>query len=197
MRILALSSDADATLAQGRQLAAQGAGHCVVHVAIDPAGAAHRACLRADVADPAAVAGVADGGLYEIRERHVRRRRVDWPTGTVSPGVAAVYTTRRRAGLSHAEYDRHWSEVHGPLALEHHVGMCDYWQCAIEAPLTDGSPDFDGLAIVTFPSAWSLEHEFYGGPESRRIIGRDAASFTDLERLARVHMQEWILSPEP
>jgi uncharacterized protein (TIGR02118 family) len=202
--VLALSSDPAATLALGRLLAERAdVARCTVHVADDDHATAappFTGVLRLDGAAAVldalasgAVRDVADVGVYRSRERHVKVRPVTWPAGAPSPGVGAVFATRRHPDLDHAQYDEHWRDVHAPLAVRHHVGMWDYWQCVLDEALAPGSPDYDGVAIVQFPSLVDLEERFFDGPEGRAIIQADAASFVDLAVLERVLMTEHIL----
>jgi hypothetical protein len=71
--------------------------------------------------------------------------------------------------------------------------MWDYWQCVLDDDLLPGSVDYDGVAIVQFPTTTDLEERFFDGPEGRAVIQADAASFTDLGTLDRVLMVEHIL----
>jgi uncharacterized protein (TIGR02118 family) len=195
--LLALGHDPAATLALGLDLAARAdVERCTVHVLEGSADdAPFAAVLRVDGPSLSAdlVRPAADVGLYRAHERHVKQRDVTWPLGTPSPGVAAVYATRRHPSLDRGGYDRHWGDVHGPPAVRHHVGMWDYWQCVLDDDLLPGSPDFDGIAIVQFASLADLQERFFDGPEGRAVIEADAASFTDLSVLVRLLMVEHVL----
>jgi uncharacterized protein (TIGR02118 family) len=195
--IAALGRDPDAALDLGRRLAADpGVRACTVHVALEPADAAFATLLRVEGADPeaAALPGVGGIGRYRIEERHVKARPLTWPAGSASPGVAAVYGVRRHPSLDRAGYDAHWRDVHAPLALRHHVGMDDYWQCAIIESLRPEGPDYDGIAIVQFPSQQAFEEQFFDSRAGRDVIVADASSFTDLAGSDRVLMTEYVLS---
>jgi len=191
--LVALGRDPTAALALAGRLAADGTcRHLVVHVSDDP-GQPYASVLRVDAGtSPATVRPVADIALFRAHERHVKGRAVVWPLGTASPGIACVYGTRRHPSLDRAAYDAHWRDVHGPLAVRHHIGMCDYWQCAIDERLSGDGPDYDGIAVVQFPSPEDLAERFFDGPEGRDAIQRDAASFTDLATLDRVLMTEYV-----
>jgi len=194
--IAALGRDPDAALRLGRRLAEQpDVQRCTVHVALEPDGAAFASVLRIAGLSlrPDALDEVGEVGTYRIGERHLKARPVTWSGDGPSPGVTALYGTRRHPALDRAAYDQHWREVHAPLALRHHVGMDDYWQCPILEALRPGSADYDGIAIVHFPSLQALEEQFFDGPEGRDIIVRDAASFTDLTANDRVLMTEHVL----
>jgi uncharacterized protein (TIGR02118 family) len=195
--LLALGRDPTATLDLGRSLASRPeVDRCTVHVVEGaPDRSPFTSLLRVDgeAVAPDTIRGVADVGLYRAHERHVKERPVEWAVGSASPGIAAVYGTRRHPSLDRAGYDQHWRDVHGPLAVRHHVGMWDYWQCVLDDDLLPGSVDYDGVAIVQFPSMTDLEERFFDGPEGRAVIQADAASFTDLGTLDRVLMIEHIL----
>lgn len=206
MGTLGLGSDTSAALDAGRALARVGADlglvHVMVHLAEAPASGeanAFAAVLRADGPDAACdearrlIEPIADIGCYTMRERHVKVRAVTWPLGGPSPGVCAMFGVRRHRDLDPKSFDTHWRDVHGPLAVRHHVGMWDYWQCTVEAAISEDSPDFDGFAIVQFPTRQDLHERFFDDDAGRAAISRDAASFVDTSTLVRVLMTEYVL----
>lgn len=96
--------------------------------------------------------------------------QLDGPPGAF---VMWVFFGRRRS-MSHEELIAHWRDVHGPLALHHHVGMCRYLQHEV----VDGNDDrVDGIAELHFASADDLANRFYGSGEGQRAIAADVATF--------------------
>lgn len=124
-----------------------------------------------------AVATLPDAVVRETRNRYLRRHRVAWVPGEASPGVSVVYQVRRHRDLDKAEFHDHWERTHCPIALRHHLGMWDYQQVSVVADHT--ADPIDGLAIVQFGVAEDFHDRFFDGPEGRRVISADAASFTD------------------
>lgn len=141
-------------------------------------------------ADREAVEAVADIGLYEVAVRPMRHQRRFWPSGTVSPGVTAVYPLVRRPDLTHEQADAHWRDIHAPLALRHHPGMWHYHQVSVDQVLAGRA--YDGFALCAFASEQELTERFFGGPEDRAIITADVATFADVVASPRrVRMVEW------
>ena len=96
--------------------------------------------------DRAALAPVADIGLYRVQVRPMRHQRRFWPAGEATPGVTAAFGLLRNPDLTHEQADAHWRDTHAPLALRHHPGMWHYHQVSIEEVL-DGL-FLDGIALV-------------------------------------------------
>jgi len=87
--------------------------------------------------------GATMGGL--VARAHVI---VDGPAG----GVKRIAFVTRRPDLSVDLFQRHWREVHGPIAATI-PGLCRYVQChALPETYARRPPPFDGLAITWFES---------------------------------------------
>jgi uncharacterized protein (TIGR02118 family) len=114
-----------------------------------------------------------------------------WPAGQRSPGIKGIYPVVRQPGMTREEFARHWQEVHGPLALAHHVGLCAYVQNVVLQPLGAGAPDFDGFSELHFPSARDLRERFIDSREGARRIADDVAKFVG-ESL-RLDASEYVL----
>jgi len=114
---------------------------------------------------------------YLLREVVQKARARSWPLGERSPGVKGIYPVTRRTGLTPAAFERHWREVHGPLALRHHVGMCAYVQNVVVRPLTPAAPPCDGISVLYFPSASEMRERFIDSPRGARRIADDVSRF--------------------
>jgi uncharacterized protein (TIGR02118 family) len=114
---------------------------------------------------------------YLVREIAQKERARSWPLGQRSPGVKGIYPVTRRTGLTPAGFERHWRDVHGPLALRHHVGMCAYHQNVVVRPLTPGAPPCDGISVLCFPTARDMRERFIDSPRGGRLIADDVARF--------------------
>ena len=140
--------------------------------------------------DRAALDAVADIGMYEVTVRRMRHQRRSWPPDTVTPGVTATFAMVRRPDLDHGAADRHWRDVHAPLALRHHPGMWHYHQVSVDDVL-DG-PAYDGIALCAFASEQEMAERFFGDDDDRAVISADVARFADLVNSPRrVRMLEW------
>ena len=140
--------------------------------------------------DRAAIAPVADLGLYAVEVRRMRHQRRTWPTATATPGVTAAFVMVRRPDLTHEQADAHWHDVHAPLALRHHPGMWHYHQISITEALA--GPPYDGIALCAFASEQEMSERFFGGFEDQAIIAADVARFADTANSPRrIRMVEW------
>jgi uncharacterized protein (TIGR02118 family) len=146
--------------------------------------------FRAFVAEPA----------YRARIRADERRFIDLarmtlvitdlPREILSAGsehsrapVKLFSLLRRKAGLSLAEFDRHWSEVHAPIVREamgaHMLGYEQHPRHPDEGPA-----GYDGVAVVGYTSREAFRAGLGGGayrdriaPDEERFLDRSALSF--------------------
>jgi uncharacterized protein (TIGR02118 family) len=122
--------------------------------------------------------GASGVGAYVVCRRIIKARpAAPGAVATPLPGVIALYPMVRRPGLSHLEADRHWRDLHAPLALRHHVGMSHYTQLSVVHRLH--GPEWDGFALCGFDSMDDLRQRFFDGPEGRVAIRDDVARFAD------------------
>ena len=110
---------------------------------------------------------------YEVAARTLRR-------GPAS--VLLVSPVHRVPTMTHAEFDAHWRDRHGPLALTHHVGMTLYEQHTVRRAIGD-VPAYDGIGVLGFATVADFEERLFDDAEGQRIIARDTARFIDVTRL--------------
>ncbi|MGH8983195.1 MAG: EthD domain-containing protein [Acidimicrobiia bacterium] len=103
---------------------------------------------------------------------------VQWDDGRST--VARISFVRRAPGLTSEEFARHWTEVHAPLAREHHPGICRYVQNVVTEALTPGAPHVDGIAELGFASLDDFRERMYDSPEGQAIIAADVRTFLDV-----------------
>ncbi len=118
------------------------------------------------------LAGVAY--TYHVSERIQLDEQAPVGPGSRSPGVKAVYLTRRIEGLSEEEAKRRW-KAHAPLAVKHHSGMAKYVQNGVYSAITPGAPVIHGVAELHFPTLADLEERMYDSAEGRQAIAADVA----------------------
>jgi uncharacterized protein (TIGR02118 family) len=148
----------------------------------------HAQLERLHAAEPGLIA---QSFSYHVQEVMQKDRAQTWPRGERSPGIKGIYAVMRSPGLTPAEFARHWREVHGPLALRHHVGMCKYVQDVVVRPLTPSAPAFDGFSELHFPSARDMRERFVDSPEGGRRIAQDVAKFVG--EAIRLDSSEYVL----
>jgi uncharacterized protein (TIGR02118 family) len=111
-----------------------------------------------------------------------------------APGLKIVYCLKRLPQLTHAEFSRHWREVHAPLVEKHRsvLRILRYVQAHSDlGTLSDqlrafrGSPEaYDGVAEIWYESRQALE-TLDGDPAARaasRELLEDERRFVDLSR---------------
>ncbi|KAK6909672.1 hypothetical protein L486_00681 [Kwoniella mangroviensis CBS 10435] len=108
------------------------------------------------------------------------------PTHSEEPSYyGRLIVCRRRAGLGHDEYVRHYREVHYPLAIQM-PNLLHYVQLPIEAA-EDPSPAWDSVSLYVFPTA---EHYYQAmQTEFASNLEEDSAYLMD-----QVQMQTFIVT---
>lgn len=122
------------------------------------------------------VAGFMGHASTYVTVEHVQRAPAEVTIGVRSPGPKLIACVGRRAGLSHAEFERHWRERHAPLALRHHPTTL-YVTNVVSEQLGSGGPDYDGIAELGFGSAEDIRERLYLTPEGKAEIEADMARF--------------------
>jgi uncharacterized protein (TIGR02118 family) len=76
--------------------------------------------------------------------------------------VKLIYTITRKAGLSVEEFQRHWRDVHGPIAAKM-PGCRRYVQSHVLPELynREQQPPYDGVAELWFDDLETMEAAFY------------------------------------
>ncbi len=91
--------------------------------------------------------------------------------------IKLIYCFRRRAGMSEAEFDAYWGEVHGPIAARI-PGLRRLVQSrALRIAGDARPPDFDGVAELWFDDVGALLRA--RGSEEWRLSGLDEPNFLD------------------
>jgi uncharacterized protein (TIGR02118 family) len=115
--------------------------------------------------------------VWRVRSQRPKAYDRTWPDGTEAPGVKLVSFMRRAEGLNHEQFVRHWTEQHTPLALEHHVGLWNYFQHVVRRAYTPGGRDIDGIAELHFATRDDFDNRFFDSDEGRQVIMDDVARF--------------------
>lgn len=97
-----------------------------------------------------------------------------------------VGVVKRRPDITHAEFLRHWRDVHGPLAAAM-PGLRRYVQNPpLEVPGRE--PRYDGVAELWFDDLASLRASFQS-PQGQKV-GADQAEFIDQEHSFSLFVEE-------
>ncbi len=180
LELIATGTDA----ARGREVAARLGGVAYGADPGAPSGLAFRSLVRAVTSDLEALAPAADVGCYLVYRRVMRAETVATTPGQPIRGVVGIFGLHRNPALTHGAADAHWRDVHAPLALRHHPGMCDYLQASVVQTLS--GPAYDGFAFCKFASERDMRERFFDSDAGREIILADVAKFADVERSPRV-----------
>lgn len=189
LQLVALGSDPAAAVEVAAEV---GAMAYVANDATHPK-APFLAMVRAATDDLALLEPAADVALHLVYARQIKSHDVTWEPTEPTPGVVAAFGLRSHPDLGHAGADRHWREVHAPLAVEHHAAMWDYVQLSVLRTLE--GPELDGIALCAFPTQQDHDERFFNNAESERVIGADVATFADLTRSPRPVLLTEILAP--
>jgi uncharacterized protein (TIGR02118 family) len=175
--------DAEARAAPAQRAIGQAGFHALVEL------------VGEDRARPAvdALADLGPPHVYSVDSRRVKAYPRTWPDATRTPGVEMISAVRRTPAIDAAAFDAHWRDRHAPLALRHHPGMWEYRQLVVRATHTPGSPDFDGLAVIGFPTQGDLRDRLYDSSAGQAIIEEDVARFIDLPRCEATFTGEYVL----
>ena len=140
-----------------------------------------------------ALGAVGPAHVYRTLRRRVKAYPRTWPDGARTPGVELLSAMRRLPALTRDEFDAHWRDRHVPLARAHHPGIWEYRQNAVQEALSPGAPDFDGIAVLGFPSAEDCRTRLYDSPDGEAAISADLARFLDLDRTEATYTGEYVL----
>jgi uncharacterized protein (TIGR02118 family) len=103
--------------------------------------------------------------------------------------VTLIAMLKRKAGLSHEEFEQHWRDRHGPLIasipdVARHVGSYSQYPRAVAPGHFTGSSGFDGVTVMTFESLDAFE-AFISEP-SYAEVHEDERLFLDLDGMVVV-----------
>lgn len=181
LELVVLGNDIDAALA----VAADVGGTALVADRDDDRDLPFRTVVRASVDDRSRLAPAAELATLVCFPRVMCQRDRPARRGAPSPGVTGVFGLVAHPDLTHQQADRHWRDVHAPLALHHHAAMWDYTQLSVVATLEQHAPalpPLDGLALCAFRSLEDLRTRFFNDDASRAAIIADINAFTDTSR---------------
>ena len=181
LHLVAVGDDVEQARAVARSLA----GTAFVDERAEAQGLPFRAMVVAVTDDPETFLLAAGTGAYIACRRIIKARRAGesaagsgaLTAATRLPGVIGLFPMVRHSALSHRDADRHWRDVHAPLALEHHAAMSHYTQLSVVHRLH--GPEWDGFALCGFDSMEDLRERFFATPEGRIAIREDVARFAD------------------
>src|SRR5271168_986154 len=107
--------------------------------------------------------------------------------------IRLTFVLRRRSGMSRAEFQRYWREVHGPLVARHSVtlNILRYVQVhTLDDPINDAlaaarggvEPPYDGVAELWWTTREALTATFGGalGKAAAAELLEDEKRFIDL-----------------
>jgi uncharacterized protein (TIGR02118 family) len=122
-----------------------------------------------------------------ITEDHVTKDGVPPPEA-----VKSVAFIARKPGLSVEDFQRHWLEVHGPIA-EGLPGLRRYVQSHTRRSAYEAGriPAYDGAALMWFDST-DVMHSAEATPQYARVLA-DAATFLDVDRVRSILTREHVI----
>jgi hypothetical protein len=122
----------------------------------------------------------------------VQKNEQSFPLGRKAPGVNLVSAITWAEGKNNETGRQGWRK-HGPLACRVHIGMTRYVQNYIELALTPGSPAYNGVALLYFPTLQDLEQRLYDTPQNAEVIAADVKSFVNLQKIVTFYTSQYSL----
>ena len=113
------------------------------------------------------------------------------PLSKDATGVKSLFLLKRKPGLSVADFQKHWREVHAPIVPKT-PGLRRYVQCHV-APETyesDTPPVFDGVAELDWASMADFERGWNSDEMQVEQIQGDVPNFIDLENTVGLLVEE-------
>lgn len=117
--------------------------------------------------------------------------------GQVQPGFKLLFFMRRKPGIAQAVFEKHYREVHAPLARQHHPALIAYTQNFLRSHLMGDHPACDAIVELRFSSRQDLRQRFYATPASADILMADAVQFIDMASLQVLTVEETCFRARP
>ncbi len=101
---------------------------------------------------------------------------------------------KRKEGLTHEEFVRHWEEQHGPLVARVVPGIRRYLQNHLVRLDSDEEPPFDGVAEVWYEETmtWQKLMDFYFS-DAGKVLRDDEERFMDHSKSIALVVQEKVI----
>ncbi|MGI9284903.1 MAG: EthD domain-containing protein [Pseudomonadales bacterium] len=125
--------------------------------------------------------------------RYMKQYPADAVVEGQTRGLFMITPTRRRQGMSRADFNRHWRDNHGPMAERIHVGMWDYYQVFFEHRLAGPDNHYDGISLMGFPDQDAFFAGLFATPEGQAEIEADIERFLDLNDVYPAFLVETVI----
>jgi len=98
--------------------------------------------------------------------------------------IKTMELIKRKPGLSHEEFVRHYEEVHAPLALKHFPSFKKYVRNHVISLSEDEGPDFDCITEIWFENeaAAGAAVEFWQS-DAGKVMRDDEENFMDRDKV--------------
>ena len=125
----------------------------------------------------------AEVGFYLVSERTLLNQPLSTLRADQLPGSVGVFPMVASPQIGAKAADKHWHELHGPLALEVHTAMTHYYQLTVMHRFTGAH--WNGLALCCFESEYDLRNKFYNSAEGKQRVAEDVLKFADTQNSPR------------
>ena len=122
-------------------------------------------------------------GLYLVSERSQLNKPLSELSTFELPASVGIFPMGANPKIGAAAADRHWRDIHAPLAIEVHDAMTHYYQLSVAHRFF--GPAWNGLAMCCFASERNLREKMYNSAEGKHRIGQDIARFADTQQSPR------------
>jgi len=105
--------------------------------------------------------------------------------------IKAIALVKRKSGLSHEEFQRHYEEVHAPLAMKYLLTIKRYVRNYVIAPGGAREPEFDCVTEFWYENMGGLQAaRDLLRSEAGRVIREDEESFIDRSKVVSFLVEE-------
>ena len=108
--------------------------------------------------------------------------------------IKLVEIMKRKEGLTHEEFTRHWEEVHGPLVAKMVPGVRRYVQSHAAKLSGGGDPPIDGIAEVWFDdiASWRESVKWHRSDKGK-VLRDDEDTFLDMSKMVHFVAEEKVI----
>jgi hypothetical protein len=125
-------------------------------------------------------------------DRRVIKARSRGRDGARSPGFTLLCPSVRKAVLTHAQFDAHWRDNHGPIHVASSPGTCHYEQLPVNRVVRGSVPAWDGVGLLSFATAADFTQRMFDGERGQRAIYEDIPRFLALEAGETLAASEYV-----
>ncbi len=131
-------------------------------------------------------------GAYETNEVRLRDCIAQWPLGTKSHWVKRMGLLKCFDEQRPEDFFQYWEHIHGPKALNHHIGAGKYFQNHFVKCIKSAPTVWNGSMSLYYWNINAFKFGHFSQPDSRAVIAEDGSHFMD--RFLALYAEEFIIN---